>query len=333
MPVDFDRFVRSVVTIRNESGGHGYEQGLRTFDCPFCDDHQGRGWLGVSGMGAGCWNAGCAAEPHLRHGAIEWARRVLHLGTRAEAGRYLEQRFGGPAVTPVAPTPRGNDFCRFPDDMRTFSAVGTPMQDVFSSFVLSQWGVRIDDAIRWGLGWCFTGRHAFRVIIPVVMGGVLVGFQARTIKDGVKPKYLTSSNIVGRHTPEAECGRPAAAMLFNADAIRPGRDVLLVEGPGDVMGWHASHASPPAVALMGVALTAEKIGLLRAARPERVIVALDAEPAAQARALAHVENLNAHHVMAVSGAWVGGKDAGAGAQLICAGNTSFDERIQAWLSR
>jgi hypothetical protein len=332
MAVDLDRFLRSVARVRNEGGGHGYEQGLRTFDCPICGERQGRGWIGVLGWGAGCWNAGCEAQPNLPGGAIEWARRALGFVSRAGTWKHLEQRFGGAVVAPLAPTPRGDDFCNFPEGSRTFSDGDAllSIRATFLSFIREQWGVGLDDAVRWGLRWCLSGRHAFRVIIPIVMGGVLVGFQTRTIRDGVKPKYLTSSNVVGRHTPEAECGRPAAAMLFNSDAFRQGRDALLVEGPGDVMGWHATNASPPAVALLGVAMTAEKIAVIRAARPSRVIVALDAEPAAQARALAHVDDLVAHDVPAVLGTWEGGKDAGSGATLVVrSGGTSLAERMHA----
>jgi len=152
-----------------------------------------------------------------------------------------------------------------------------------------------------------------RVVIPVQMGGMVVGFQARTIKDGVEPKYLTSSNVPSHGRP-AECGRPAAAMLFNADAIQRGRDLILVEGPGDVMAWGVNHVIP-AVGLMGVALTTEKISTIRAAAPSLVVVALDAEPDAQRRAMIHVEDLRAHDVNAKLGCWVGAKDAGEGADL------------------
>lgn len=331
--VDLDRFVRSVARVRNEGGGRGYDSGIRTFDCPLCGDRAGRGWVGVQGWGVGCFNAGCDAEPNLPGGAVEWARRVLKLGTRAEAWRHLERSFGGAAVAPLAPTPRGDDFCRLPDGFHTF-AEDTILREPFLFFARRQWGVGLEDALRWRLGWTLRGRHAFRVVIPIDMGGRPVGFQTRTIKDGVKPKYLTSSNVAGRHAPEAECGRPAAAMLFNADAIRRGREAVLVEGAGDVMGWHATHASPPAVGLLGVALTAEKIAVVRAAGPSRVVVALDAQPDAQRRAAAHVEDLRAHDLDAVLGAWVGGKDAGSGAELVVSASAgTLSDRLRAAFRR
>lgn len=193
----------------------------------------------------------------------------------------------------------------------------SPLQWGFERFVREQWGIDVLTAMNWGLGWCLSGLHAWRVVIPVLASsGVCVGFQSRTINDA-EPKYLTSRHGV-EADPSAECGRPASAMLFNAGAIRRGEDIVLVEGAGDVMGWHRRDRArcPAAVALLGVALTPEKLATIEAGAPSRVIVALDAQPEASRRGLAHVEDLRAWGVAAVTGRWVGGKDAGSGAQLV-----------------
>jgi hypothetical protein len=318
--IDLERFLRSRVAVTNDSGGRAYDTGLRTFDCPFCGDRYGRGWLSVKwdppGGGfwaAGCFNAGCVAEPKLRGGAVEWARRVLGLAGFWETMRYLEENYSGQRVTWAPPPPRGSDFCRFPKGMRAFDSGGSAasiLEASFARFIKRQWGISQLDARRWGLGWCLTGPHAWRVIIPVVINAVPVGFQARSIR-GAEPKYVTS-----RHGPESdpasECARPASAMLFNADGIRTGEDLLLVEGAGDVMGW---RGPTPAAALLGVALTPEKLAMITLRAPRRVVVALDDEPSARRRAMDHVDALLAWGVPATLGQWVGGKDAGSGATL------------------
>jgi len=309
--VDLERFLRSRVTVRNDGGGRGYDTGLRTFDCPLCGDSRGRGWLGVSGWGAGCFNTGCVAEPRLDGGAAEWARRVLGLPLRSDAVRHLVSEFGGGAPVVWAPPPRpGPDFCRFPLDMRPFAADGSSLQSIFEQFMLRQWGVTAEDARRWGLGWCLRGPHAWRVVVPVVVGGAPVGFQARAVR-GAEPKYVTSRH--GPHESDAECARPASSMLFNIDAVRPGEDAVMVEGAGDVMAWRSR--APTAFALLGVALTPAKLDMVRARAPSRVVVALDDEPAARERGLDHVDALAAWDVPATLGRWVGGKDAGEGAIL------------------
>jgi hypothetical protein len=315
--VDLERFLRSVVAVRNGDGGRGYEVGVRVFDCPLCGDHGARGWVGTTHWVAGCFNTGCDAEPRLAGGVVEWARRVLGFASRAEVWRHLEREFGGgQAFVPPPVRPRGPDFCHYPVGMRRFEPDPSPMQVPFEAFVGRQWGLSPADARAWGLGWCLYGSYAYRVIVPVLMGGVPVGFQARTVGAG-EPKYLTSSHAATERRP-AECGRPAGAMLFNIDALPEEGTGLLVEGPGDVMGWHRGNRArtPTGVALLGVALTAEKLATISARRPELVMVALDDEPAARRRALSHVEDLEAWGVPAVACRWRGAKDAGAGAELV-----------------
>lgn len=321
--IDLDRFVRSRVTVLNDGGTRGYDQGVRTFDCPFCEDSKNRGWVGVTEFGAGCFNTGCDANPSLEGGAIEWARRVLGLVSRGEAYRKLEKDFSTKTLVAQPVAPRGDDWCRLPESRHEFMIddFGTvnPAQSFYDRFIDRQWGLSTADAIQWDLSWCESGRHSRRVVIPIYMRGILVGFQTRTIVPGSEPKYLTS-----QHGPEsdvhAECGRPAAALLFNADAIKPGERAVLVEGAGDVMGWHARKgygaAVPPAVALLGTALTPQKLDILAAARPGALVVALDPEPAAQARARLYLADLRSWGILAVLGAWQGAKDAGSGAALV-----------------
>lgn len=328
MTVDLERYIRGRVRVLNDSGGRGYDGGLRTFDCPLCGERRGRGWVGVQGWGAGCFNTGCVAEPTLRGGVVEWVRLAEHLYERSDAWRFLREGFGTDAPSrPVPPAPhRGSDFCTFPEEARLFRLEENQfqrlMQGPFEQFLKRQWGLEVGHAREWGLGWCLSGRYAWRVIIPVVMGGAPVAFQARTIADHSPaaqvrtPKYLTSSNVpAGRHP--AECGRSAASLLFNIDALAPGGEAVLVEGSGDSMRWHRDDRgrSPVAVALLGTALTPEKLAILATRRPERVVVAMDAEPEAWVKATAHVADLRAWGMDARMGTWRGAKDAGAGATL------------------
>ena len=312
--VDLERFLRETVHVRNDSGGRGYDRGVRTFDCPLCGDEGNRGWMNVAHWTAGCFNSGCVAEPRLAAGAVEWARAVLGHPSRAEAWRTLAQKYGGASVVYASEPQRGPDFCTLPKEMRRFEVSPSPVQSAFTFFVKAQWGLSESDARDWGLGWCLTGDYAFRVVVPILMGGRAVGFQARSIRP-VEPKYLTSRWTASDRGP-AECARPAAAMLFNVDAVPREGEVLLTEGVGDVMGWHRGSArgrTPTAVGILGVALTPEKLALLASLGLERALVGLDDEPDAQRRALAHVEDLRAWGIPAVRVRWSGGKDAGAGA--------------------
>lgn len=320
--IDFDRFVRSRVDVLNDNGTRGFDQGVRTFDCPLCGDTKNRGWVGVTEMGAGCFNTGCDANPSLPGGAVEWARRLLGLTSRGEAYRILTQKFstGKVILQPVAP--RGDDWCRLPREMHEFEiadfAVPVSLtQNFFERFISKQWGISLSDALRWKLGWCASGRHGMRVVIPIEYRGNVVGFQTRTIVPGSEPKYLTSQHGP-ESDPQAECGRPAAALLFNYDRLRAGEDAVLVEGAGDVMGWHARQprTAMPALGNLGTALTPQKLDMIAAARLGCLVVALDPEPAAQVRARLYLADLQAWGIPAILGAWEGAKDAGAGANLV-----------------
>jgi hypothetical protein len=277
------------------------------------------------------------AEPQLPGGAIEWARRVLGLADRAEARRVLERDFGTEARIPATPDlVYRDDWCRMPTGFRAFeqSENASPMQGEFAGFIKRQWGLSIADALRWELGFSLTGRHAWRVIIPVKMGGRIVGFQTRTIKDSVTPKYFTSQHGEPSN-PQAECGRPASRMLFNVDAVRVNQEILMVEGAGDVMGWHSRPESSqlPAIGLLGLALTGPKLALISTARPRRVIVAPDQGARERLRALDHIDALRAWDVDAVLGEWEGAEDAGGGATLVVGEPLSLADRIRERLRR
>ncbi len=316
--IDLEGYLATAVTIRNANGGHGYDLGVRTCHCPFCGDTKARGWVNVTRWTAGCWNAGCLAEPRLEGGAIEWVRQVEGFGTRARTWTKLftEFRVARRAVRPDTRVREGiHDWVRLPPGTHELLRVqvgGGVLQPRVMAWLAEHWQLSVEDAVSWGLGYCTRGLYAWRLIIPVAMTGVCVGFQARTIRDA-EPKYRTSRAGL-------ECGREAGAMLFGYDARTHGGSVLLVEGAGDVMGWHRGdrdrQRQPRALGLLGVALTSEKLALLATLEPRSVIVALDAEPAAQQRARAHAEDLEAWGLSVEMGAWVGGKDAGSGATLV-----------------
>ncbi len=330
--IDLERYLRDRVTILNETGGRGYEQGIRVFDCPFCKDTRGRGWVGVSKWGAGCFNLGC---PMADSTVIEWVRRKEKLRSRTETWQFLSEKYGSatPIVYHAEDIFRGDDFVHWPAGTVPFtSGRGGMMQRTFEIFIAQQWGLSQLDALSWGLCFSLRGWYARRVLIPIVMNRVPVAFQARTIGD-VEPKYLTSRHG-SKDDPNAECARPAGCLLFNIDSVVEESDVVLVEGCGDVMGWHRERQggrtrTPTAVGLLGSALTSAKIALLVERNPDRVIVALDDEPEMQRRATKHIEELRGWGLEACFGRWIGAKDAGAGANLsiVESLNPSFRQHI------
>ncbi len=78
-------------------------------------------------------------------------------------------------------------------------------------------------ASQFGMGYCLTGYYAYRVIVPVVTKYELRTFVARSWLPQGKPKILTPPNS------------RAAEALFGYDLIKPGSDLIVVEGVFDAL--------------------------------------------------------------------------------------------------
>jgi DNA primase len=118
-------------------------------------------------------------------------------------------------------------------------------------------------------------RFRARIMFPLAdLRGRVLGFGARAMREGQKPKYLnTSDNDVyhkGRHLYGADLAR--------ASATKAG-EVILCEGYTDAIALHQAGFRN-AVGLMGTALTDEQVGEL-GRMAQTVLLALDADSAGQ----------------------------------------------------
>jgi DNA primase len=118
-------------------------------------------------------------------------------------------------------------------------------------------------------------RFRARIMFPLAdQRGRVLGFGARAMREGQKPKYLnTSDNDIyhkGRHLYGTDLARSAAAKAG---------EVILCEGYTDVIALHQAGFKN-AVGLMGTALTDEQVGEL-GRMAQTVLLALDADKAGQ----------------------------------------------------
>jgi DNA primase len=118
-------------------------------------------------------------------------------------------------------------------------------------------------------------RFRSRIMFPLAdQRGRVLGYGARAMREGQKPKYLnTSDNDVyhkGRHLYGADLARASAAKAS---------EVILCEGYTDVIALHQAGFKN-AVGLMGTALTDEQVGEL-GRMAQTVLLALDADSAGQ----------------------------------------------------
>ena len=120
----------------------------------------------------------------------------------------------------------------------------------------------------WGLkGIGIAPRLGWRIWIPVLLNGEVVSWTTRTIGNKTASKYIHAK-------PEQEAV-PIKHLLYGIDYVRS--SMVVCEGLADV--W---RIGPGAVAVMGLQITKEQIGLMGNV-PKRFIC-FDNEPAAQQRA-------------------------------------------------
>ncbi len=319
--IDLDAYLRSRVRIKNEDGGRGYDHGVRILDCVWCDDEAGRGWVNVEYGAAGCFNGGCPAEGTVDGGVLEWIRGVEGFNTIGHTIAWLQQEFPFRGERPLpVPIVKYTDFCRFPPESMLFGIDAPILQIPYIDFAKKKWGLNHFDLREVGARWCSSGYYAGRIIFPILMGQKPVAFQARTIHDDGKLKYLTSK-FGEPDDPKAECGRPQQALLYGVDDVPEEGEVALVEGIADVLASRKGHFRDEVapgltfVGILGMRLSTEKIAILARLRPKRVIVALDSHPETDKAVRKAVDDLRAWSLPAVRGVWQGGKDAGSGASL------------------
>lgn len=215
---DVDAWAQATFAVHNADGGRGYERGVRVIDCSFHDDRTQSAWVNVVTGWVACFNPACDAHDGMN--AVEAIRRLQGFRTWTEALHWARREFPatGLEMPSVPPLPAYKDWCELPQGVRPIPATGAAywtrtrpsfLLDEVRAFAKRQWGLSVADLVRWGCRYCFAGRYAWRVVIPITMGGRLVAFQARSYRNG-EPKYLTSK--FGKWgEPGAECGRPAEA--------------------------------------------------------------------------------------------------------------------------
>ncbi len=139
-----------------------------------------------------------------------------------------------------------------------------------------------DDAIiRHGLGYCEEGRYRDRVIVPIAFGphrtflGRLMGKPSwfrwtdkRTGKLVTPPKYMSPK------------GANLSHMLYGCSWVKPGADLVGVEGTFDVM--RLTGLGFQTVGFFGKRITVRQAAAIRALKPRSLTVLFDDDAAAYA---------------------------------------------------
>lgn len=138
-------------------------------------------------------------------------------------------------------------------------------------------GISLDLAQKYNLRYCPKDR---RVIFPVELDGVLLGWQARTVlpnkvfnEDGEcfsVPKALTSKNL------------PKGKHLMFQDRLYGSSHAIICEGPIDAIKADLCGGN---VATLGKAVSKEQINIIKQSGVQKVYIALDPDASIEARKL------------------------------------------------
>jgi len=124
-----------------------------------------------------------------------------------------------------------------------------------------------------GIG--LSAKLAFRIFIPIIIGGRIISWTTRSIIDEIQHRYINAS--------KEEEVFSAKQVLYGQDYAR--NSVIVVEGPTDA--W---RLGPGTVATMSLTYTKKQI--LRLARYTQRVIIFDNEPDVQRRANSLCEQLS-----------------------------------------
>lgn len=147
----------------------------------------------------------------------------------------------------------GKDRCRLPDCFRLVTLEDTGLTNVQAlAYCVEK---RHLDPIKWGVGYCWDGPCAGRLVVPFWKDGKIVYWTARALR-GQQPKYLNPSDEV--------FGVKRDQVMFCPNHDFAGKDVFVLEGVFNAMtlwelGFHAC-------AIGGRSISDEQIAMLRSAR-------------------------------------------------------------------
>jgi DNA primase len=132
-------------------------------------------------------------------------------------------------------------------------------------------GITNEQMRKYKIGYCYSGKYAGRVIVPIFMFGELVYWIARIIE------HPTVRLQVAKYPDRKVLNPPVPKknVLFNYDAAKLSDEVVVCEGVFDALA--VENVGQCAVALLGKEITDEQAMLLTALNCERITVCLDAD--------------------------------------------------------
>lgn len=236
------------------------------FNCPFCGDNRSRFYLNDNtGLGYchNCeWRGPIDTLVALLLGLNDEAVYNLIHGQKAKAKFSTRLNMRSAEARPIITLPEGFQRLELPE---------TESNRLFWKYMTKERGIPAQTVLDYGIGYTRTGYHKWRVVIPVTWEGQLVSWVARSIRKNIKKSEKALTPL----------GNKQSEYLLNLDRLKDREEVVLVEGPFDML-----KVPDLAVASFGKRLSLEQAALLRKSGVKHVIVCYDDDAAAERDATA-----------------------------------------------
>jgi len=218
-------------------------------NCPWCLENRGEAdtsfcfHLNVRSGAGHCWHASCGYKG--RH-VIPALLRQLNIQARVDTDAVEQPE---PIAEPV----------ELPDDFQVLTKATDDLDLKARRYLLHDRGITMEQIGRYRIGISYTGRYAYRIIMPVWVDKKLRGIVARDFTGRQQPKYLNSKGD---------------KYLFGFDANA--ETVVLAEGIFKAL--RLQQAGWPAAALLGHDLTDIQLEQLQNSKCQKAILFPDPDP-------------------------------------------------------
>lgn len=232
--------------------GKDISHGWIAIPCPFCTDTGHHLGIPLSGEYGYCWKCGGKS--------IEYLVRTLIDVDEYELQIILEEYDG--SSTHKARKALNNN-------VEKINLPGGELRDIHTEYLRKRnFDPEYIQKMYKIQGTWLDNEYPYRIIIPIILEGKVVSFQARAIRKNDEPRY--------KMLAEEKSIISAKKTLYNIDNCKK-NSIIVVEGVTDV--WRLGEDS---CATFGVGSTPEQVQLLR--KYKNVFIVFDPERKAQDRA-------------------------------------------------
>lgn len=213
-----------------------------------------------------CWSHGCDGEFNGMTGkdAISFIRKYKRCSVQ-EAVSIAEKIFDGNPIPEITTTPENRFFNLFDNkEKRKY-----PAPKIILHPYLTKRGINQECATEFQISFWDKGALKDRIVIPIIdINADIIGFTGRAVTDRNAKKWLHSA------------GTQVGKELFNILNIKNTQEVILTEGPFDVMKlW--MYGFKNSVATFGTNLSFAQLSLLLRLPIHSIILAYDGDKAGE----------------------------------------------------